>query len=169
MKSCLPARLPAKSAKIDLAPSEIVADLERVRASIGEVPAEMLLVGRREVRTVNSWAHNLPRLASGPERCVLHMNPADAAPRHLQDASRVTVTSRAGSVEVPVRLTDSMMPGVVSLPHGYGHRVEGTRLSVAAGQAGASMNDLTDPAEIDPLSGTSVLSGVPVRVELAGG
>ena len=168
MESCLPGRLPAKSKKIDVAPREIVEDLARLRGVMNEAAPGLLLVGRREVRTVNSWSHNLPSLVSGPERCVLHVNPADAAPRRIEDGSRVVVTSRVGAVEVPVRLTISMMPGVVSLPHGYGHRAEGSQMRVAAEHAGASINDLTDPAEIDPLSGNAVLSGVPVRLARAG-
>ena len=89
----------------------------------------------------------------------------DAEAHHIRSGDRVRVTSRVGAVEVPVELTDDVMPGVVSLPHGYGHGAPGIRLEVAAEHAGASINDLTDPAEIDPLSGTAVLSGVPVRVQ----
>jgi anaerobic selenocysteine-containing dehydrogenase len=170
LEPCLPDRLPIqpdrKERRIDLAPREIVADMERLRASlVVRGDASLLLTGGREARTVNSWSHNLPSLVTGPLRCVLYMHPTDAEMRGIGPRDWVRVTSRVGAVEVPVRLTDSVMLGVVVLPHGYGHRGEGIQLQVAAAHAGASMNDLTDPAEIDPLSGNAVLNGVPVRVE----
>jgi len=161
----LPARLPAKRKRIDVAPSELVADMARLRALLAESPPELLLIGRREARTVNSWSHNLPSLVTGLERCVLYIHPSDAAARGIDARDAVRVTSRVGAVEVPVRLTDAVMPGVVVLPHGYGHGGDGLQLSVAAAHAGASINDLTDPAAIEPLSGNAVLNGVPVRVE----
>jgi anaerobic selenocysteine-containing dehydrogenase len=167
LQPCLPGRLPARSKRIELAPPELVADMARLRRSLTEARPELVLIGRRESRTVNSWSHNLPTLVKGPNRCVLQIHPVDAAARGIESGARVTVTSRVGAVEVPARVTDAMMPGVVSLPHGYGHRGEGIALGVAAEHAGASMNDLTDPAEIDPLSGNAVLSGVSVSVELA--
>jgi anaerobic selenocysteine-containing dehydrogenase len=117
------------------------------------------------MRSINSWSHNLPSLVKGRMRCVLHIHPADAEAHRIQPGDRVRVSSRVGAVEVPVELTDAMMRGVISLPHGYGHGAPGIQLKVAAEHAGASLNDLTDPAEIDPLSGTAVLSGIPVRVE----
>lgn len=169
MKPCLPDRLPARAdgaaRRIDLAPREIVADMTRVRESLAESPPELVLIGRREMRTVNSWSHNLPSLVRGRMRCVLYIHPADADIRGVEPGDRVRVTSRVGAVEVAVEITDSVMPGVVVLPHGYGHRGDGIELKIAAEHAGASMNDLTDPAEIDPLSGNAVLNGVPVRVE----
>jgi anaerobic selenocysteine-containing dehydrogenase len=169
LEPCLPDRLPRRpdgaGPEIDIAPTEIVADLARLRASLAASPAPLLLIGRREMRTVNSWSHNLPSLVSGRMRCVLHINPTDAEENGVRAGDRVRVTSRVGAVEVPVELTDAVMPGVVCLPHGYGHDAPGIRLRIATEHAGASMNDLTDPAEIDLLSGTAVLSGVPVRVE----
>ena len=169
LSPCLPDRLPSRAdgtgPEIDIAPKEIVADLARLRASLAQAPPPLLLIGRREMRTVNSWSHNLPSLVKGRMRCVLYIHPTDAEAHQIQSGDRVKVTSRVGAVEVPAEVTDGMMQGVVSLPHGYGHRASGIRLRVAAEHAGASFNDLTDPAEIDPLSGTAVLSGVPVRVE----
>jgi anaerobic selenocysteine-containing dehydrogenase len=165
LEPCLPERLPAKSGRIDLVPEEALADLSRLLASLyAEVPG-LLLIGRREARTVNSWSHNLPSLIKAADRCVLQIHPSDAAKLGIEDGSTVRLRSRAGALEVPVRLTDALMPGVVSLPHGYGHRGEGIALKIASDHAGVSCNDLTDPAEIDPLSGNAVLSGVPVRVE----
>jgi anaerobic selenocysteine-containing dehydrogenase len=168
LEPALPARLPAASKKIDLVPGEALADLARLRESLGEAPPALVLIGRREARTVNSWSHNLPSLVTGAERCVLHIHPADAAARGIGDRARVTLRSRVGSVEVPARLSDALMQGVVSLPHGYGHGAEGVALATAAAHAGVSFNDLTDPAQIDPLSGNAVLSGVPVEVAACG-
>jgi anaerobic selenocysteine-containing dehydrogenase len=169
LSPCLPDRLPSRAdgtgPEIDIAPKEIVADLARLRASLTETPPALLLIGRREMRTVNSWSHNLPSLVKGRIRCVLYIHPTDAEAHGIGSGDRVKVTSRVGAVKVPAEVTDAVMQGVVSLPHGYGHRAPGIRLRVATEHAGASMNDLTDPAEIDPLSGTAVLSGVPVRVE----
>ena len=169
MESCLPDRLPTQSGtaarRIDLAPREVIADVARLRKSVDESPPELVLIGKREMRTVNSWSHNLPSLVKGPKRCVLHLHPADAEARRIAPGDVVRVTSRVGAVDVPVEITADMMPGVVALPHGYGHGVDGIQLSVAAQHAGTSINDLTDPAEIDPLSGNAVLNGVPVRVE----
>ncbi len=165
----LPRRLPARAdgtgRRIDLAPRDVVGDLRRLRETLRESPPELVLIGRREMRTVNSWSHNLPSLVSGRPRCVLLLHPADAAARGIAGGDRVRITSRVGAVESPVEITDAVMPGVVSLPHGYGHQGEGIRLGVAARHAGVSINDLTDPAAIDPLSGNAVLNGVPVRVE----
>jgi len=166
---CLPDRLPGRGdgagAQIDIAPEEVVADLARLRASLSQEPPPLVLIGRRELRSVNSWSHNLPSLVTGRMRCVLYIHPADAGAQQIQSGDRVKVTSRVGSVEVPAELTEDVLQGVVSLPHGYGHRAPGIQLRVATEHAGASINDLTDPAEIDPLSGTAVLSGIPVRVE----
>ena len=111
-----------------------------------------------------NWSHNLPSFVKGPARCFLEIHPDDAAALGLSDGAQVQVSSRTGSIQVPVRASDAMMPGVVSLPHGYGHGGKGLRLSVAAQHAGASLNDLTDPAEIDPFSGNAVLNGTPVRI-----
>jgi len=167
MQPGLPARLPAKSKRIAIAPDEVVADMARLRESMRAPAAGLLLIGRRELRTVNSWSHNWPSLVTGKNRCELHIHPVDAEARGLEDGAVATVASRVGTVAVPVRITCTMMPGAVSLPHGYGHGREGARLNVAADHAGASVNDLTDPAELDVPSGNAVLSGIPVRVEHA--
>jgi anaerobic selenocysteine-containing dehydrogenase len=169
MQPGLPERLPAEAKTINLAPRQILADRERLRAYLEASAPALMLIGRREARSVNSWSHNLTRLVKGRARCVLEMHPADAEARGIASGMRVRVRSRGGAVEVPVQVCDSVMPGVVSLPHGYGHLGEGLQLGVAVERAGVSFNDLTDPAEIDPLSGNAVLSGVPVRVEVAEG
>ena len=124
------------------------------------------MVGRRHLRSNNSWNHNLPSLVGGTNRCTLEINPADAAAAGLSDGGRATVTSATGSVTVDVTVTDGIRPGVVSLPHGWGHGVPGTRMAVAAAHAGANTNVLTAP-DVEPLSGNAVLNGVPVQVTAA--
>lgn len=159
----LPGRLGTKDKRIDAAPSIVVGDLERLRAH--EVPGgdELLLIGRRHQRDCNSWMHNSERLVRGRARHHLLMHPADLDARGLVDGAVVTVKSRVGSVSVEVQATEDVMPGVVSLPHGFGHQRGGTRMGVAAEVAGVSINDLTDPDRLD-LSGNAALSGVPVTV-----
>jgi anaerobic selenocysteine-containing dehydrogenase len=164
----LPERLPSRSRRIDLAPEDLIADLSRLRRSLDEPPPKLQLIGRREPRSVNSWCHNLPTLMRGRRGCFLLVHPSDADAAGIEDGGRARLSSRAGSIEVTVQTTDAVMPGVVCLPHGHGHGQPGTRLKLAAEHAGVSMNDLTDPAEIDPLSGNAVLSAVPVSIEPLG-
>jgi anaerobic selenocysteine-containing dehydrogenase len=124
----------------------------------------MVLIGRRHLRSNNSWMHNLPHLVRGKDRCTMHVSPGDAERLGLADGGLAAVTSRAGSVEVPVEVTDAIMDGVVSIPHGWGHDVPGARLGVAAGHAGVNSNLLSDETLVDELSGNAVLNGVPVEV-----
>src|SRR5262249_11533877 len=112
----------------------------------------------------NSWMHNVPRLMKGRTRCTLLVNPADAARLRLTDGGRASVRSAAGSIVAEVELSDEMMRGVVSLPHGWGHTRPGVRLRVAAGHAGASINDVTDEQFVDPLTGNIAFNGLPVEV-----
>lgn len=126
------------------------------------------LIGRRQLRNNNSWLHNSQRLMKGKTRCTLLINPADARARNIAAGALVEVSSRVGQVVVPVEISADIMPGVVSLPHGFGHTRDGVRLRIAAEHAGASINDVTDEARFDPFSGTASLSGVPVTVVPAG-
>ena len=169
LEPALPQRLQTRDGRIHACPPLLLADLERLAASI-DAPAlppgfDLQLIGRRQLRSNNSWMHNAPRLMKGRDRCTLMVHPDDAAARGLATGDRARVRSRVGAVEAPVEVTDAVMPGVVSLPHGFGHDRPGAALSVASRAPGVSMNDLTDPAVIDPLAGTAVLSGVPVVVE----
>jgi len=165
LRPTLPGRLHTKNKRIDLAPAPLVADLDRLRSSLPvTAEGELVLIGRRHKSDCNSWTHNLERLTRGKPRHHLLMNPGDLEARGIADGDLVRVTSRVGSVEVEVAAADDMMAGVVSLPHGYGHQVEGTRLGHAQGVAGVSINDLTDPERLD-VSGNAALSGVPVTVE----
>jgi len=148
--------------RIQLAPERFIADLPRLRATLEDRAPELVLIGRRTLRSNNSWMHNLPLLVRGPERCVLLMHPEDA--RHNGIEGRAIVESDIGTIEVPVVLTEDLMRGVVCLPHGWGHHRPGAQLSVAAQRPGASYNDLTDARRVDPLSGTSALNGLSVRV-----
>ncbi|AUX30803.1 MULTISPECIES: molybdopterin oxidoreductase family protein [Sorangium] len=134
----------------------------------GEAGYDLQLIGRRQLRSNNSWLHNSRRLVKGRNRCTLLMHPEDAAHRGIAAGQRIRVCSRVGSIDLEVELTDEVMPGVVSAPHGWGHGRDGVRLETARRHAGESVNDLTDDLAIDALSGTAALNGVPVRVEPAG-
>jgi anaerobic selenocysteine-containing dehydrogenase len=125
---------------------------------------ELLLIGRRLLRTNNSWSHNSLRLVKGPEQCTLLIHPRDAQARGIGDGAKVRIASRVGAIEVPAVLSDEVMPGVVSLPHGYGHNRPGTSWRIAEAHAGASINDLTDEQRIDVMAGTASFSGLPVAV-----
>jgi hypothetical protein len=163
----IPEILKTPSGRVELAPKEIGQDLERLRAGIDARRDGLVLIGRRHLRSNNSWMHNLAVLNSGSNKCTLQMHPDTAAGIGLADGGEARVTSRTGEVTVPVEVTDGIRPGVVSLPHGWGHSLSGTRGSVAAAKPGVNTNLLTDPLALDPLSGTSVLNGIPVQVEPA--
>ncbi len=164
MTPCLPERLLTAENRINAAPAPMLADLVRLEATLSAEVPELVLIGRRQLRSNNSWMHNVPRLMRGPERCTLMLNPVDAARLNVRGGQSVEVRSRVGAVTVPAEITDTLMPGVVSLPHGFGHGKAGVRLGVATAHAGASANDLTDPALLDELTGNTAASGVPVTV-----
>ncbi|HYF71868.1 MAG TPA: molybdopterin-dependent oxidoreductase [Nocardioides sp.] len=162
----LPRRLPRRDGRIDAAPDLVLADLARLSAAPPPEPDELLLIGRRHQRDNNSWMHNTSRLTKGRPRHQLLMHPGDLAERGITDGTVVEVTSRVGTVEVEVLATDDIMRGVVSLPHGYGHRREGVRLAQAVDLPGVSLNDLTDPERLD-VSGNAAFNGVPVQVRVS--
>ena len=165
----IPEILRTPSGRIELGPPPLCADLGRLAAAVDELAGRgLVLVGRRHLRSNNSWMHNVPVLVKGKPRCTLQVHPDDAQQLGLVDGAAATITSRVGSVDAPVEVTDAIRPGVVSLPHGWGHSVEGARLRVAAEHAGVNSNVLSDDRSIDPLSGTSVLNGIPVEVAPAG-
>jgi len=168
LEPSLPRRLSTKTRRIELAPGRLLEDLKRLRLALdAPVNGGLALIGRRELRSNNSWMHNSERLVKGRERCTLLMHPADAAARGLRDAERVQVLSRVGSVSVPLEVSDEMRPGVVSLPHGWGHQRAGVRLAVASARPGVSFNDLTDETLVDPFCGTARLNDLPVEVTAA--
>ncbi|WP_371679262.1 molybdopterin-dependent oxidoreductase [Streptomyces sp. NBC_01276] len=160
----LPGLLRTRSGRIELLPDPIAAELPRLRAALTGRPAALVLVGRRHLRSNNSWLHNVPALTGGSNRCTLQVHPRDAERIGLADGGRARVTADGGSLEVPVEVTDAVRAGVVSLPHGWGHDRDGTRLAVAAAEPGVNVNQLLDGTRLDPLSGTAVLNGFPVEL-----
>jgi anaerobic selenocysteine-containing dehydrogenase len=164
----LPEVLRTPSGMIELAPEPLVADVERLAVALarqrdGEQRG-LLLIGRRQLRSNNSWMHNIGTLVKGKERCTLQVNPADASGIGLRDGGAARVSSRTGSIVAPVELTDAVASGVVSLPHGWGHDLPGVAMAVAQAHAGVNSNLLADDTLYDELSGNAVLNGIPVRV-----
>lgn len=168
LRPTLPQRLFTANKRINAAPTEMFAELDRfgveLKASTPQA-GELRLIGRRHVRSNNSWMHNSHRLVKGTPRHQLLMHPDDAAVRGLSDGSTVRVRSRVGEVCIEVQASDEVMPGVVSLPHGWGHDRKGVRMGIAQAHAGVSNNDLTDEQFLDALTGNAAFSGVPVTVE----
>jgi anaerobic selenocysteine-containing dehydrogenase len=160
----MPEALRTPSGRIELAPDVLVADVERMAGGLAVDGDGVVLVGRRTLRSNNSWMHNIGVLVKGKPRCTLHVHPDDAARFGLHDGDVAEVRSRVGAVQVPVEVTDGILPGVVSLPHGWGHGVPGTQMRVAQEHAGVNSNVLADPALFDPVSGNAVLNGIPVSV-----
>ena len=174
---CLPQRLRKDNRLINLAPDLFVQDIERVKTRLAKAVAKvesnghLLLIGRRQLRSNNSWLHNSERLVKGnpaKPQCTILMHPTDAADRNLKPGQKAVVKSRVGTIILPVELSDEIMRGVVSIPHGWGHDREGNQLTVAQQHSGASINDLTDEGSIDVLSGTAAFNGTPVTVEADG-
>ncbi len=161
----LPGLLETPHGSVELAPPHITSDIARLRERLTRPDDGLLLVSRRHLRSNNSWCHNLPHLMTGRDRCTLLIHPEDAQRAGLRDGARARVTSSAGSLVVAAEVSDEMMRGVVSLPHGWGHDREGTRLSVAARHPGANNNLLAPGDMIDVPSNNAVVNGIPVRVE----
>jgi anaerobic selenocysteine-containing dehydrogenase len=164
----LPQPLKTRSGKIELLPRPIADDLPRLRAALRELPAGILLIGRRHLRSNNSWMHNVPALTGGTNRCTLHIHPEDAARLGVLDGAPVRIKGAGGEVVAPAEITDVVRRGVVSLPHGWGHDRPGTRLTHAAVDPGVNVNQLLDGSLLDPLSGNAVLNGVPIELAPAG-
>jgi anaerobic selenocysteine-containing dehydrogenase len=169
MEARIPDVLRTPSGRIELAPEPIAADVPRLAAAMERNGnGGMVLIGRRQLRSNNSWMHNLEPLVKGKARCTAHVHPDDAARLGLTDGEPARLRSRAGVLEVPVEVTDAVMPGVVSVPHGWGHDVDGVRMSVASAHPGANSNLLADETVVEPLSGNAVLNGIPVELDPAG-
>ncbi|HZA12196.1 MAG TPA: molybdopterin-dependent oxidoreductase [Mycobacterium sp.] len=160
----LPGILGTPEAKVRLAPQYLLDDLPRLARRVKRPAEELVLVSRRHLRSNNSWLHNVPALMKGRDRCTLLMHPGDARRRGVATGDIVAVKSSAGEIEVPVDVTDAVKPGVVSMPHGWGHGKSGTRMSVANGSPGANTNVLSPPTFIDEPSGNGALNGIPVTV-----
>ncbi|MEU9862379.1 molybdopterin oxidoreductase family protein [Streptomyces sp. NPDC047971] len=164
LKPRLPGVLKTRSGRVELLPAPIAADLPRLRAALAVEPGGLVLVGRRHLRSNNSWLHNAPSLNGGSNRCTLQVHPDDADRLGLADGKPARIAAEGGALEVEVEITDTVRSGVVSLPHGWGHDRPGTRLTVAAARPGVNVNQLLDGTRLDPLSGTAVLNGFPVEL-----
>jgi len=164
----VPEVLRTPSGRIELAPDVCIADVERLESVLDRPAARdggpLVLVGRRDLRSNNSWMHNLPVLVKGKARCTVHVHPDDAQRLGFGDGADVRVRSASGEIVLPAEVTDAVMQGVVSIPHGWGHDVEGTQMATAHRNAGANSNLLAGTDLFDPLSGNAVFSGIPVEV-----
>jgi anaerobic selenocysteine-containing dehydrogenase len=168
LESCLPERLLTANKRINLAPEILVKDLERLKSVFGEMnngEFPFALIGRRHLRDNNSWLHNSERLVKGKNRCTILVNPADAENLRIAHGQPIKVSSRVGAIEIPCEISDKIMRGVISIPHGYGHGRAGVKLDTAMNHAGASINDLTDERVLDELTGNAAFSNVRVRLE----
>jgi anaerobic selenocysteine-containing dehydrogenase len=161
----IPEMLRTPSGKVELAPPALLADLARPAADLARAAPDLVIIGRRDVRTNNSWMHNLPTLAKGPFRCTALVHPDDAQRLKLQDGAMAHIASGPRSIQAQVQISAEMMPGVVSLPHGWGHDLPGARLQLAAQRPGANLNALLDDQLRDPLSGNAVLGGVAITMQ----
>jgi len=171
LQPCLPERLFTESKKIELAPNLFLVDLKRLKEEINNWNKEdknnsFTLIGRRHLRSNNSWMHNTNRLVKGKDRCTLLIHPNDAVSLNIKDGQTVTVTSDVGQVKLPIEITDAIMQSVVSIPHGWGHNKKGTNIKVAQKHAGISLNDLTNHLQIDKLTGNANFSGTRVSIEI---
>jgi len=171
MQACLPERLFTSDKTINLTPQECVSDLKKAGESLLTEDAasispefDLRLIGRRDPRTNNSWLHNSHRMVKGKKRCLALINPWDAETRKLQDGDIALVSSRVGTIRIPVAVSDEMMPGVISIPHGWGHQMDGVELGIASEHAGVNTNILTDDQFLDTVSGNAALNGVPVSL-----
>lgn len=169
LRPCLPKRLQTENKRIDIAPEIFLNALSDLKTETMQAESNgftFRLIGRRHLLDCNSWLHNSPRLLRGKNRCTAMINTADAERLGLADNAPVKISSRTGTITLPCEITDAIAPGVVSIPHGYGHSREGIDLDTAKDHAGASINDLTDEMEIDELTGNAAFSNQKVRVEI---
>lgn len=170
LQPSLPEALFHEDKKIHLDFDYFMSDLDRVNKHFFDVENKeksMVLIGRRHIKTNNSWLHNSPRMVKGNNRCTLQLHPDDGKAHGIDDGDKVSVKSRVGQLTVEAEITDAIMPGVVSIPHGWGHNKKGIKLSVASQTPGVNTNILTDDLQVDELSGNAVLNGVPVELEKA--
>ncbi len=175
LQPSLPGRLFTKDKKIDMTPAPLLQAWKEFRAAkvwsekVPEVKSDLLLIGRRNLKSNNSWMHNLPSLARSKNQCYVLMHKSDAEARNIEDGSEVRLSTHIGSIELPVMLTDRIMPGVVSVPHGWGHHRDKTRMTIAQKSPGVSLNDIMDDRQVDAFSGNAILNGQRVQVSSAAG
>jgi len=174
MKPRIPGVLNTKDNKIQMAPPIFINGLKSVKEKLSKAvpqrdPSSFMLIGRRHIRSNNSWLHNIAGLNKGKNRCTAMMNTADAEALGLAIGELVNVKSDTGTITLPVEITDNMMPGVVSIPHGYGHNKNGIKLSVASGthSGGVSVNDITDQNRLDEVTGNAAFSGQVITITKA--
>jgi len=174
LKPCLPDRLFTTDKHINLAPEECMADMRQLakkllidKAATTTPEFKLRLIGRRDPRTCNSWLHNSYRMVKGKNRCLALVNPRDAEACDISDGDLITVRSRAGAINIHAAISDEMMPGVISIPHGWGHDMDDIELGVASAHAGVNTNILTDDQFLDTISGNAALNGVPVTLSKA--
>ncbi len=167
LQSRIPEMLRTPSGKVELAPPLLLQNLERATQDLRGLEPDLVIIGRRDVRTNNSWMHNLPVLAKGPFRCTALVHPKDAQRLGLQDGGMTEIHNGPRNVQAQVHISDEMMPGVVSLPHGWGHNLPGAKLRLAAERPGTNLNALLDDQLRDPLSGNAVLGGVAITMRPA--
>jgi anaerobic selenocysteine-containing dehydrogenase len=160
----IPQVLNTPSGKIEMAHTMLVNDVERLQQTLERSQPEMLLIGRRDLRSNNSWMHNLNVLVKGKNRCTLRIHPQDAVKLGLEDGELAMIASKAGEIHAPIEVTDGIMPGVVSLPHGWGHSSPAMQMQIAFENAGVNSNILADTQRFDPLSGNAILNGIAVTV-----
>jgi len=163
----LPGLLRTRDRKVDVAPQLFCDEIPALRRSLGEHTDELVLIGRRHLRSNNSWLHNSARLIKGRPRCTLLIHPEDALSRGLRDGALAEVATPRGTLAIHIEVSDDMMRGVVSVPHGFGHDRDGTQMTVAAAHAGVSINDVTDELHLDRLTGNAAFSGQRVNVRAA--
>jgi len=172
LRPCLPRRLFTPDKRINLAPEIICEDIQRLKEMLSntengrEKDFPFLLIGRRQLRSNNSWMHNSERLVKGKNRCTVLLNPQDARRLSIQDGQQVEVSSKAGTIQIATEITEDILEGVLSIPHGWGHHREGIQLAIAQKNSGASINDLTDHNLVDVLTGNAAFSGVPVKIQV---
>lgn len=168
LQSSLPDRLFTPAKRIRLVPPAYIQDMSRVRKRAEQLMERsedsLVLIGRRDLRSNNSWLHNSARLMKGKPRCTMLIHPNDADARNIKEGSLVTVSTHVGRIDIHAQISDEMMPGVVSIPHGWGHRGKNLQMSIAQQHPGVNVNELMDERAVDCLTGTSVLNGVPVTV-----
>jgi anaerobic selenocysteine-containing dehydrogenase len=163
-RPCLDEILATEDGKLHLAPEYIVGDVPRLAARLDRPADDLVLVNRRHLRSNNSWMHNVNVLVKGKPRCTLLVHPTDAARHGIRDGELTRVTSTVGAIDVPAEVTEDIRPGVVSLPHGWGHNLPGTRLSVANEHAGVNSNVLAPGTFVDVISGNAAVNGFPVTI-----
>lgn len=167
LQSCMPERLFTENKRINCLPEPMPVELQRLSNKLLDTEDSLLMIGRRHVRNNNSWMHQYHRLIKGANRCTLLINPDDAKRQGVADGDMVTLENDAGSITLPIELSDTMMPGVVCMPHGFGHNAENGRVSTASDNAGVSMNDVIPANAYDPLSGNAAVNGVPISLSRA--